>query len=308
MRKILVAGSINMDVVATSERHPRPGETVSGRELHFFPGGKGANQAVAAARLGAQTFIIGKLGNDGFADDVDEFLRAQNVNMQHVERTTKTATGAALIVVAAAENTIVVVPGANGLLSARDIEKVSISVEDILLSQFETPFETIEEFFKKGRAVGAKTILNPAPAKIEGAHLLSLADVIVVNETELALFTSSSAIPTESIFDAARNLRSRPDQTIIVTLGASGVFVSVEETELRIPARKVDAIDTTGAGDCFVGALAAALASGSDLPEAAKRANVAASICVQKLGAGTSMPYGPEVESVLGEIQYGAAA
>ena len=308
MRRVLVAGSINMDVVATSERHPQPGETVSGKELHFFPGGKGANQAVAAARLGAETLMIGKIGNDGFADELDHFLRAQNINMEHIQRTAETATGAALIVVAAAENTIVVVPGANGLLTAEDIEEVSISRGDILLSQFEIPFETIEEFFRRGRDAGAKTILNPAPAKVEGANLLALADVIVVNETELALFTGLTAIPVESIFDAAKNLRTKPEQTVIVTLGANGVVVVDGETEMRIPARKVEAVDTTGAGDCFAGALAAALASGLDLTQAVTRANVAASICVQKLGAGTSMPFKADVDSVLGEVQYGAAA
>src|SRR5258706_2843609 len=116
MNTVLVAGSINMDVVATSERHPQPGETVSGEELHFFPGGKGANQAVAAAKLGAETSMIGKLGNDGFADELENFLRAQGINMENVHRTKKTATGTALIVVAGAENTIVAVPSANGLL------------------------------------------------------------------------------------------------------------------------------------------------------------------------------------------------
>lgn len=308
MRRVLVAGSINMDVVATSERHPKPGETVSGKELHFFPGGKGANQAVAAARLGAETLMIGKIGTDGFADQLDHFLRAQNINMVHIQRTAETATGAALIVVAGAENTIVVVPGANGLLTAEDLEEVSILRGDILLSQFEIPFETIEEFFSRGRDAGAKTILNPAPANIEGAKLLALADVIVVNETELALFTGLTAIPIESTFDAAKNLRTKPEQTVIVTLGANGVFVVDGETEMRIPARKVAAVDTTGAGDCFAGALAAALASGLDLTQAVTNANVAASICVQKLGAGTSMPFKADVDSVLRKVQYGAAA
>ena len=308
MRKVLVAGSINMDVVATSDRHPRPGETVSGKELHFFPGGKGANQAVASARLGSETLMIGKLGNDAFADELEQFLRNQGINMDHVQRTKETATGAALIVVAAAENTIVVVPGANGQLGAGDLEEVSISRGDILLSQFEIPLETIAAFFRRGRDAGAKTILNPAPAKIEGAYLLGLADVVVVNETELALFTGLTAIPIESTFDAAKNLRTRPEQTVIVTLGANGVFVLDGETEMRIPARKVEAVDTTGAGDCFAGALAAALASGLDLNQAVSHANVAASICVQTLGAGTSMPFKADVDTVLREVQYGAAA
>ncbi len=308
MNKVLVAGSINMDVVATSERHPQPGETVSGEELHFFPGGKGANQAVAAAKLGAETSMIGKLGNDGFADELENFLRAQGINMEHVHRTKKTATGTALIVVAGAENTIVVVPGANGLLSEDDLEPVSISKGDILLSQFEIPFDTIAEFFIRGKEAGAKTILNPAPAKKEGAHLLEIADVLVVNETELAFFMGEVAIPEESILDAAKRLRVRPEQIIIVTLGASGVLLLDGDKQRRIPGHKVVAVDTTGAGDCFVGALAAELASGHSLDDAVGRANVAASICVQKLGAGPSMPSGSDIDAVLGENRYDAAA
>lgn len=302
MNRVLIAGSINMDVVATADRHPLAGETVPGKALHFFPGGKGANQAVAAAKLGAKTFMVGKLGNDSFANDLENFLQSQNVNMSHVYHTPDAATGTALIVVAdTGENTIVVVPGANGLLGRPEIENVSFETGDILISQFEIPFDTIENFFVKGRGAGAKTILNPAPAKPGAERLLRLADILVINETELAFFLGLKHLDNASVASAACDLRINPIQTIIVTLGASGVFVLDGEEQYHILGHKVDAIDTTGAGDCFVGALASQLAQNVPLKKALTYANMAASICVQRLGAGTSMPTSDEVNQVLGE-------
>src|ERR1041384_6566369 len=181
MNKILVAGSINMDVVATAARHPLPGETVAGKDLHFLPGGKGANQAVAAAKLGAITYLIGKLGNDAFADTLKSFLNSQGLKMEYVQRTSDAATGTALIVVAdSGENSIVVVPGANARLGKEDIEPVVIEPGDILVSQFEMPLETIERFFTRGKAAGARAILNPAPARAGVVDLLKAADILVL--------------------------------------------------------------------------------------------------------------------------------
>jgi ribokinase len=296
MNKVLVTGSINMDVIATAERHPQSGETVPGKELHFLPGGKGANQAVAAAKLGAETVMIGKLGNDVFADELDHFLREQGIDLAHVSRTSKAATGTALIVVAESDNTIVVVPGANGLVDGSEIDRVSFAKGDILLSQFEVPFEAIERFFTIGKAAGAKAILNPAPAKPGCEHLLALADILVVNETELAFFVGEKEIEGESIPKAAIRLRKNEEQVIIVTLGAKGAFVLNGDRCINVTGHTVPVIDTTGAGDCFVGALASEFARGGDLESAVDRANVAASICVQRLGAGPSMPTATEVD------------
>ncbi len=302
MNRVLIAGSIIMDVVAKAARHPSAGETVLGKALHFFPGGKGANQGVAAAKLGANLSLIGKLGDDGFANELESFLKSQKIEMRHVSRTSEAATGISLIVVAdSGENTIVVVPGANGLLAKGDIENLSFQRGDILISQFETPFDSIEYFFAKGRAAGARAILNPAPAQPGGEKLLSVADIVVVNETELAFYLELEHLDEFSVMTAVSNLRKTRAQTIIVTIGANGVIVLDSDDLYHIPGRKVEAVDTTGAGDCFVGALAAQLARNIRMKAAVMYANVAASICVQRLGAGPSMPSSKEVGRVIGE-------
>src|ERR1700757_470519 len=192
MGRVFVAGSINMDVVATAERHPRVGETVAGKEVLYFPGGKGANQAVAAAKLGAYTTLIGRLGKDAFGAELRAFLSAQGVDLSLVRETADAHTGTAIITLADADNTIVVVPGANGLVTPEDVAPVSLAKGDIAVSQFEIPLPAIAAFFKRARAAGATTILNPAPARQIGAELLSLVDILVLNETELALLSGKS--------------------------------------------------------------------------------------------------------------------
>ncbi|MFQ5600377.1 MAG: ribokinase [Candidatus Krumholzibacteriia bacterium] len=300
---MLVAGSINMDVVATAERHPKIGETVAGRELRYFPGGKGANQAVAAARMGARTVLAAKLGRDFFADELESFLREHRVELTHTARTAEASTGTALIVVdAASDNTIVVVPGANDHLSAGDVTCMEIGPGDILVSQFEIPLPTVESFLAHGKSNGATTILNPAPARPCPRHLLERVDILVLNETELCSLLQeafSGSQDRELFARAAGRLQSRPDQVIIVTLGSRGAVALVDARVLRIPGRAVEAVDTTGAGDCYVGALAAQLAAGQPLEAALNTANVAASICVQAMGAGASMPDRRAVESVM---------
>ena len=293
MGRVFVAGSINMDVVASAPHHPKVGETVLGRDLFFFPGGKGANQAVAAARLGAQVSLIGRIGRDDFGAQMAAFLSAQGVDLKHVQDTEGKATGCALIVVANKDNAIVVVPGANAELSARDIEAVSVSRDDVLLSQLEIPTATVAAFFARGRASGARTILNPAPAIAVEPSLFALADLIILNETELAAFTGRQVEATAAageIVEVANTLRSRADQVVCVTLGARGVVASGSGETHVIDGRQVEAVDTTGAGDCFAGAVAAELARGASVADALQFANVAASICVQRMGAGPSMP------------------
>ena len=186
MGHVFVAGSINMDVVATAERHPRIGETVAGQAVLYFPGGKGANQAVSAAKLGAQVALIGRLGRDTFGDELKAFLRAQGIDLSFVRQTAETHSGTALITVANADNTIVVVPGANALVGVADVE-APLAKGDIAVSQFEIPLPTIAAFFARARAAGATTILNPAPAMAFGRELLDLVDILILNETELGL-------------------------------------------------------------------------------------------------------------------------
>lgn len=302
MGKVFVAGSINMDVVATADRHPRIGETVAGTALLYFPGGKGANQAVAAAKLGAPTTLIGRLGRDAFGDQLKAFLAAQGVDLSLVQATAGAHTGTAVITSADADNTIVVIPGANALVSAIDVASPALAKGDIAVSQFEIPLPAIGAFFKRARAAGATTILNPAPAIECGAELLDLVDILILNETELGFLTRIELRDSDDparFVEAARALPIAKDRIICVTLGRRGVLALIEGEPSIIAGRTVTAVDTTGAGDCFVGAVAAQLAAGRSIRDALDYANAAASICVQRMGAAPSMPTSVEVEAVL---------
>jgi ribokinase len=302
MGRVFVAGSINMDVVATASRHPRIGETVAGQAVLYFPGGKGANQAVAAAKLGAPTTLMGRVGKDAFGDELKAFLAAQGIDLSLVRETPEAHTGTAIITIANADNTIVVVPGANAFVSAADIIAPMLAKGDIAVSQFEIPLPAIEAFFKRARTAGATTILNPAPAIAFGTELLDLVDILILNESELGFLarTRLRDIDDDARFiDAARSLQAGKDQIICVTLGKRGVLALVDDEPLIIAGRIVSAVDTTGAGDCFVGAVAAQLAGGKSIREAFGYANVAASICVQRMGAAPSMPTAEEVASAL---------
>jgi ribokinase len=302
MARVFVAGSINMDVVATADRHPRIGETVAGKAVLYFPGGKGANQAVSAAKLGVPTTLIGRVGTDAFGRELRAFLAAQGVDLTFVKDTAEAHSGTAVITIAKADNTIVVVPGANGLVSAEDIAAPVLAKGDIAVSQFEIPLATVSAFFKRARAAGATTILNPAPAVEFGTELLDLVDILILNETELGLLTKTELRDSDDparFVEAARRLPANLGRTICVTLGKRGVLALIEGQSLLVPGHQVKAVDTTGAGDCFVGALAAQLASGRTIDEALDYANVAASICVQRMGAAPSMPTAAEVAAII---------
>lgn len=302
MGRVFVAGSINMDVVATAERHPRVGETVAGRQVLYFPGGKGANQAVAASRLGAKTTLIGRLGTDAFGAELRTFLAAQGIDPGSIKETPETHTGTAIITVAASDNTIVVIPGSNALVSANDVADVPLAKGDVAVSQSEIPLPTIAAFFQRACAAGATTLLNPAPAQKMSGELLALVDILVLNETELGFLAGvelSESDEAAKIIAVARKLQARQDQTICVTLGKRGVLALAASEEFAVPGRMVKAVDTTGAGDCFVGALASQLADGMPLRAALAFANAAASISVQRMGAGPSMPTAAEVAAAL---------
>ena len=302
MGRVFVAGSINMDVVATADRHPKVGETVAGHEVLYFPGGKGANQAVAAAKLGASAMLIGRLGRDPFGSELKVFLAAQGVDLSFVRETADAHTGTAIITLALADNTIVVIPGANGLVGADDVSAVELAKGDIAVSQFEIPLPAIRAFFEHARAAGATTVLNPAPARACDAALLDLVDILILNETELGVLAQTGLRDTDDIarfLAAAQSLQACRGQTICVTLGKRGVLALVNDEPLAVPGRDVTAVDTTGAGDCFVGALAARLARSTPLRAALGYANAAASICVQRMGAAPSMPTAAEVAAVI---------
>jgi ribokinase len=298
MGRVFVAGSINMDVVATADRHPRVGETVAGNAVLYFPGGKGANQAVAAAKLGAPTTLIGRIGKDAFGDELKAFLAAQGVDLSFVQSVAEAHTGTAIITVANADNTIVVIPGANALVDAGDVVAPVLAKSDVAVSQFEIPLPTIGAFFEHARAAGATTILNPAPAVEFDRAVLDLVDVLILNESELSFLTETELRDTDDharFIEAVGCLQTGPDQIICVTLGKRGALALIDGEPLIIAGRTVEAFDTTGAGDCFIGAVAAGLSAGNSIRDALAYANVAASICVQRMGAAPSMPTAAEV-------------
>ncbi|MBR0794779.1 ribokinase [Bradyrhizobium jicamae] len=304
MGRVFVAGSINMDVVATAERHPRIGETVAGDSVLYFPGGKGANQAVASAKQGVPTTLVGRLGTDAFGRELRSFLAAQGVELAFVKDTTGTHSGTAIITIANADNTIVVVPGANARVDADDVAAPTLATGDVAVSQFEIPLPTISAFFKRARAAGATTILNPAPAKKVDAALLDLVDILILNETELGFLTGTELKDSDAparFAEAAGSLAQGKieGKIVCVTLGKRGVLALVDGEQMLVPGRAVKAVDTTGAGDCFVGALASQLAGGKTLRDALVYANIAASICVQRMGAAPSMPTAEEVKAIV---------
>jgi ribokinase len=299
---VFVLGSINLDAVARVDDLPRPGETVAGLSLELFLGGKGANQAVAAARMGAPTRLMGAVGGDDSGKSLKAKLAGYGVQVADVMELEGVPTGQAHVWVAnSAENMIVVTAGANATVTPQQVMATPLEGQRVLLCQLETPANAIEALFRTGAAKGALRILNTAPALPQGAALFPLTDILILNQTELATYAKLDHEPVrlEQVSVAARKLMSRPDQTIIVTLGAAGVAAVRRDEAFLIEGKPVKAIDTVGAGDCFCGALAAALAANMDLREAVEMANAAAALSVQKAGAAPSMPSRREVDAFL---------
>jgi ribokinase len=296
--RICVVGSINVDLTFRAPRLPRPGETLAGHALLIGFGGKGANQAVAAARLGARVAMVGKVGRDFFGQEGISNLRAQGIDTAHVQADPEHGSGVASIVVDdAAQNTILVVPGANRALSPADVKQAAGVIQSAaaLLCQLEVPLETSLEACRLARAAGVRTILNPAPAAPLPDELLQLADLCVPNETEAELLTGRPIASLAEVEAAARALLVRGPRTVIVTLGERGAFFAEAQYAGHVPAPRVQAVDPTGAGDAFIGSLAVFLAEGLPLHEAVRRANAGAAMSVTRLGAQTS--FRPRVEA-----------
>ncbi|MCW3061738.1 MAG: ribokinase [Capsulimonas sp.] len=299
--RVVVVGSSNIDMVARVARLPGPGETVLSDRFEMVAGGKGANQAVAAARLGAQVTFVARVGADVLGDQAIAGFQADGVDTTYVVQDETAPTGVALIGVDAArgENSIIVAPGANANLSPADVEAAveTIREADILVCQLETPLETVKTALTIARRAGVATVLNPAPAQTLSADLLALVDILTPNETEAALLIGDThASPQE----AARLLRALAVGRVVITLGAAGALVCDDEGETMILGRRVETVvDTTGAGDCFTGALSVALAEGKDLRQAAEFAGAAAALSVAKPGAQLSMPTRSEVDALL---------
>jgi ribokinase len=295
MGSVFVAGSLNMDVVAFASRLPAAGETIAGSRIAFFPGGKGLNAAVASARQGARTFLLGKVGDDAFGEQLLDFLKGSGVEISHVEKVSGSSSGVAQITVAeGGQNTIVVVPGANADVHAEHVLEPDIGPEDVLLAPFEIPLPAVRSFLEKGRLVGAKTVLCPTPA--QPCDFMDLASVVMLNEVELAYYAGQKVSEAAGL---AKSLLHGPHQAIVVTLGSAGALAVSEAGTIRVGGMKVSAVDAVGAGDCFAGCLAARFAKGDELETAMRYANAAAALSVTREGAATSMPTQDEVWDAL---------
>lgn len=286
-----------MDLVAHAPRHPQAGETILGGDFATFPGGKGANQAVAAARLGASVRMIGRVGADSFGEALLQTLARDGVDTTRVRRDPESPTGVALIVVDAnGQNTIVVAGGANAMLTPEDVSAAESAFEGsaVVLLQLESPLPAVVRAIELAKGHGAKVTLNPAPAQMLEAALLAQVDYLIPNQTELALLAG-----VDSVESAANRLRSIGVRNVIVTLGGDGVLAVNDEGETRLAAHRVNVVDTTAAGDAFVGGFAVALAEGRSFREALAWGNAAGALAVTRAGAQPSLPKRGEVEKFL---------
>ena len=298
-RKILVVGSTNTDMVIKARHLPRPGETILGGTFFMNPGGKGANQAVAAARLGAPVTFICKTGSDIFGHQSQQLFEEEGINTSYIFSDSEHPSGVALITVdEQAENCIVVASGANANLLPVDLAKVEEAIKhaDLILMQLEIPMETVEYVVGKGACLGKKVILNPAPAHPLSAGLLKKLYLITPNETEAEMISGVKITDEVSAVEAARVLSEMGVQNVIITLGSKGALAYCEGNVDFVPALKVEAVDTTAAGDVFNGALTVALAEGRSLTEAVRFACKASAISVTRAGAQSSSPYRSEVD------------
>lgn len=296
--RICVVGSANVDLTFRTPRLPEPGETIAGRSLHQGMGGKGANQAVVAARLGAHVTFIARVGNDVLATQAIEAYKAEGIDTAFMGRDLNQPTGtAAILVDDNAENCIIVVAGANERLSPNGILAASSVIErsEAVLCQLETPVETAVTAFRLARRANTLTILTPAPAENVTSELLSLCDVCVPNKTEIAALVNQPVTTEQEAYRAAEMLRHRGVNRVALTMGGDGVLVLDESGPTRIAATKVNAVDTSGAGDAFTAALAVALADGLCLADAAHQAGRVAAISVTRIGTQTSYPSLEEV-------------
>lgn len=293
MKKIAVIGSINMDLTSKSDRFPKAGETIFGWDLQYVPGGKGNNQAVAAARLGGDVTMFACVGDDAFGDRLIQNLRDNGVKTDYIRKIKDTASGIAIITVAEDDNTIVVISGANTCVTPQYIEEVKEAVleSDIIVLQNEIPFETIAYAAELGSKAGKTVIFNPAPVSKNALEVLEYISYLTPNEHESALL-----FPEESSLE---QLLRKYDGKVIVTLGAEGAAAWINCTMVKIPARKANVVDTTGAGDTFNGAFAYALANEYPIDNALAFANVAASLSTEGFGAQGGMPTLDQVSKTL---------
>lgn len=298
MSRIIVIGSSNTDMVIKSKKLPAPGETILGGTFLMNPGGKGANQAVAAARLNGAVLFVAKTGNDVFGSEAKHLFDEEKIDTRFLISDDKNPSGVALINVDEdGENSIVVASGSNGTLSAYDIseEVFRTQPDDIFLMQLEIPLGTVEYVAQKAYSKGNRVILNPAPARQLSPDLLTCLYMIIPNENEAEVLTGIKVRDPESAETAARKLYTRGVKNVLITMGGLGCFMFTPSISGMIPVVPVKAVDTTAAGDVFCGALAVAISEGKTTEEAVKFANKAAAISVTRMGAQASAPHRSEI-------------
>ena len=303
MNKVTVIGSINLDTNLRVAQMAKPGETIHAKEHYSAAGGKGANQAVAAARSGCAVSFVGAVGDDAPGKEMLALLKKENINLDGVKEVANESTGQAFITVDdSGQNSITIYSGANYAFDQDDIEQNSdlIAASDFVVAQFETPIEATIQGFKIAHQNNAKTILNPAPAITEiPAELLQVTDIIIPNETEAATITGVEVVDEKSAKKAADKLHELGVSAVIITIGDKGAFYDFQDKQGLIPAFKVKAVDTTAAGDTFIGAMTSILKSDfSNLSDAITFANKASSLTVQRYGAQPSIPTKAEIEQV----------
>ncbi len=304
--RIVVVGSVNTDMVVKSERIPAPGETVTGGQFFMPAGGKGANQAVAAARLGAQVTLVAKVGDDVFGRQAIENFQKEGIRTDHVVLDPQSHTGVALILVdRRGENSISVAPGANFTITAAEVDAAAEAIRsaDAVLLQLEIPMAVVEHTAALAAASGVAVILDPAPAAPLPTGLLQWITVLTPNESEAERLTGIPVSDEASARRAAAALRQAGARQVIITCGTKGALVSTAETEVLVPSFNVEAVDSTAAGDAFNGGLAAALAAGEPLVEAVRRAAMVGALSVTKMGAQPSLPTAEEVRAFAARFQ-----
>lgn len=302
MKKVVVAGSINMDLVTVCERAPKGGETLFGKEFFQVPGGKGANQAVAIGKLGTQVTMLGKIGNDSFGKDLVASMKNSGVNTEYIENSASSTGIAKIIVEANGQNRILVVSGANMDVDRAYIDRhiEVINNSDILVTQLEIPIDTVEYVLKKAKEAGKITILNPAPAAQLNDEIIKNSDIIIPNESELGIITSMPTNTLKEIEAAAQKLLNMGVKELIVTLGSQGSLHLNKKGSTIHSAYKVNAVDTTAAGDSFIGGLVKNIQD-DNLDEAIEFATKVSAITVTRKGAQISIPTIEEVENFKGE-------
>jgi ribokinase len=301
---ICVVGSANMDLIARVPRLPRLGETLHGHSFHLVYGGKGANQAVMAAKLGAHVSMVARVGHDVFGEGMLRNFQSLGIDTTHVIVDADHSSGVAPIFVDDhAQNVIVIIAGANGALAPADVQAARQTILDssAVVCQLEVPIETSLEAFRVAKSGGVCTILNPAPAAELPAELLALTDICAPNETETEILTGLPVRTQEEAVAAAHVLLRRGLQTVIITMGERGVLYVDAQTTMHLDALKVNAVDPTGAGDSFIGSLAVYLGEGLPMPQAIRRANAVAALSVTRIGAQVSFPTRAEVDAFLAE-------